>query len=67
MPFSKLGQGGGQNVVVHQAINVSTGVTQTVRAELMRAMPMMKEQAVNGVMEANNRGGMVSKSLGTRI
>ncbi len=48
--------GGGQNIVINQSINISTGVQQTVRAELQQLMPAIKQQAVQGVQEANMRG-----------
>ena len=52
----KIG-GGGSGVVVNQTINVSTGVSQTVRAELIQAMPQIVNAAKSGVLEAKKRGG----------
>jgi phage-related minor tail protein len=45
--------GGGANIV--QNINVSTGVSQTVRAELTRMMPEIREQSVRAFQDANKR------------
>lgn len=49
------GQSGG--VVVNQVINVSAGVAQTVRAEMMNMLPQFKQQATAGVLDAKRRGG----------
>lgn len=49
------GQGGG--VVVNQVINVSTGVQQTVRSEIMTLMPQIAGAAKAAVAEAKMRGG----------
>jgi tape measure domain-containing protein len=49
------GQGGGVTVV--QNINVSTGVQQTVRAEIMTLMPQIAGAAKAAVAEAKMRGG----------
>jgi lambda family phage tail tape measure protein len=49
------GQGGGVTVV--QNINVTTGVQQTVRAEIMTLMPQIAGAAKAAVAEAKMRGG----------
>ena len=49
------GQGGGITVV--QNINVSTGVQQTVRAEIMTLMPHIAGAAKAAVADAKMRGG----------
>lgn len=49
------GQGGG--VVVNQVINVTTGVQQTVRAEIMTLMPQIAGAAKAAVADAKMRGG----------
>ena len=48
--------GSGMNIV--QNINISTGVSQTVRAELTRMMPQIREQSLSAVMDANKRNRM---------
>lgn len=45
------------SIVIHQTIQISTGVAQTVRAEVMGMMPQIQEAAVLGVMDARRRGG----------
>lgn len=45
--------GGGSNVT--QNINISTGVSQTVRAELTRMMPEIRKQSVSAWQDANKR------------
>lgn len=49
------GTGGG--VVVNQTINISTGVQQTVRAEIMSMAPQIAAQAKSAVLDAKRRGG----------
>ena len=55
VPNNKLGGGGG--VVVNQTINVTTGVQQTVRAEVMGLMPQIAEASKAAVLDAKRRGG----------
>lgn len=47
--------GGGQ-VVVNQTINVSTGVVETVRAEMVAMLPEFQQRTIAAVNEANLRG-----------
>jgi len=54
VPNNKLGGGG---VVVNQTINVTTGVQQTVRAEVMGLMPQIAEASKAAVLDAKRRGG----------
>lgn len=54
----KLGvaaSGGGD--VIHITLNISTGVSQTVRAEIMNLMPTIKGEVMNAVVDAKRRGG----------
>ena len=55
VPNNKLGGGGG--VVVNQTINVTTGVQQTVRAEVLGLMPQIAEASKAAVLDAKRRGG----------
>jgi hypothetical protein len=48
---------GGEGVTVNQTINVSTGVSQTVRAEMVQLMPQIVNAAKSGVLDAKKRGG----------
>jgi len=54
VPNNKIG---GEGVVVQQTINVSTGVSQTVRAEMVQLMPQIVNAAKAGVLDAKKRGG----------
>lgn len=49
-------KGGGASVVVNQTINVSTGVQQTVRAEMVAMLPEFQQRTIAAVNEANQRG-----------
>lgn len=59
-PNGRMGAGG---VTVNQTINISTGVAQTVRAEVANLMPQIAESAKSAVAEGKMRGGNFSKSL----
>lgn len=63
IPNNKMG-GGGSSVVVQQTINVSTGVQQTVRAEIVQLMPQIAQAAKGAVADARLRGGNFSKAMG---
>lgn len=54
---------GGSGVTVNQVINVSTGVQQTVRAEIQNLMPQIANSAKAAVADARMRGGSYSKAL----
>jgi hypothetical protein len=56
--------GGGGGVVVQQTINVTTGVQQTVRAEIVQLMPQIAQAAKGAVADARLRGGNFSKAMG---
>ena len=53
----------GETVVVNQTINVSTGVQQTVRAEIKGMMPEIAESAKVAVVEGKLRGGSYGGSF----
>ncbi len=61
VPNNAMGGGGGVTVV--QNINVSTGVQQTVRAEIMTLMPQISNAAKSAVAEARLRGGSFSAAM----
>lgn len=50
--------GSGQSVIVNQTLNISAGVAQTVRAEITRMMPELREMSVQAVQNATSRGAM---------
>ncbi len=62
VPSNRLG--GGNGVIVNQTINVSTGVQQTVRAEISQLMPQISEATKAAVMDARRRGGSFSAAFG---
>mgnify|MGYP000745650543 CR=1 FL=1 len=60
VPNKQLGGGG---VVVNQTINVSTGVQQTVRAEIKQLMPQIADSAKAAVVDAKRRGGSYGRAF----
>jgi len=54
IPNDKLGGGA---VVVNQTINVTTGIQQTVRAEILGLLPQIQEASKAAVLDAKRRGG----------
>lgn len=56
--------GGMQPVVVNQTINVTTGVQQTVRAEVANLLPQISEAAKAAVAEGRMRGGSYGSAMG---
>jgi hypothetical protein len=57
VPQSKAAVGGGGGVTVMQTINITTGVQQTVRAEIKSLMPQIADSAKMAVLDAKRRGG----------
>ena len=62
IPNNRLG--GGNGVIINQTINVTTGVQQTVRAEISQLMPQISEATKAAVMDARRRGGSFSAAFG---
>jgi hypothetical protein len=60
VPNNKMSAGG---VTVVQNINVTTGVQQTVRAEIMTLMPQIANAAKSAVADAKLRGGSYAAAL----
>ena len=56
-------QMGGSGVTINQTINISTGVAQTVRAEVANLMPQIASAAKGAVADARQRGGGYSQAL----
>jgi hypothetical protein len=50
-------------LVVNQTINVTTGVQQTVRAEIISLMPQIANAAKTAVADARQRGGAYASSM----
>jgi hypothetical protein len=62
-PAQTSSMGGGGAVVVNQTINVSTGVQQTVRAEIKTLMPQIAEASKAAVADAVRRGGSYGRAF----
>lgn len=54
---------GGDTVTVNQTINVSTGIQQTVRAEIKQLMPQIADSAKSAVVDAKRRGGSYGRAF----
>ena len=64
VPQAKAAVGGsGAGIVVHQNINLSTGVSQTVRAEVQQMLPKLTEATKAAVADAARRGGPYAKAF----
>lgn len=61
VPNNAMGGGG---VTVHQTINLSTGVAQTVRTEVMNMLPQIQQASISGVLDAKRRGGSFGSAFG---
>jgi hypothetical protein len=57
-------QSGGPSVVVNQTLQIETGVSQTVRAEMAQIAPLIKKDTINAVADARRRGGRFSSAFG---
>ena len=55
--------GVGSSTTVVQNINVSTGVQQTVRAEIRQMMPQIADSAKGAVLDAKRRGGSYGRAM----
>ena len=49
--------GSSKPVVVNQNINISTGVAQTVRAEVLNLLPTIQRSTMEAIVDAKQRGG----------
>jgi phage-related minor tail protein len=58
--------GGGQSVSVTNVFQISTGVEQTVQAEIERYAPLIEERSRQGILKAINSGGAMSRATGRR-
>lgn len=54
---------GGGGVTVNQTIQVETGVSQTVRAEMLSLLPVIKEDTINAVADSRRRGGSFAQAF----
>lgn len=58
------GEMGGGSVTVNQTIQISTGVQQTVRAEVLGMLPQIQEASKAAVLDARRRGGSFAGAFG---
>lgn len=58
-----MGDHGG-DTVINQTINVSTGVQQTVRTEIVSMLPQIAEASKRAVVDARKRGGGFAAAFG---
>lgn len=61
IPNDALGGSGGTTIV--QNLNISTGVSQTVRAEIQNMMPRIAEATKAAVADGKRRGGTFGKMM----
>ena len=54
---------GGGGVVVNQNLNFATGISNTVKAEILNLMPQIQNQTISAVAEARMRGGKFAKAF----
>jgi hypothetical protein len=55
-----------QQINVNQTIQVTTGIQDTIRAEIAAMRPQFKRDAVDAVSEALKKGGKLSRQVGMR-
>jgi len=55
---------GGQPIVVEQNLNFATGISQTVKAEVLNLLPAIQESTMSAVRDARLRGGRFAKDFG---
>jgi len=64
VPNNQVGGAGGGNIVIEQNLNFATGVSQTVRAEVMNLLPAIQQSTLSAVQDARLRGGTFAKDFG---
>jgi hypothetical protein len=64
IPNHRMGDGGSPTVV--QNITINAGVPEAVRREVFNLMPFIKQEAVDGVISARNRGGAMAFAMGVK-
>ena len=61
---NQMGGGGGGSIVIEQNLNFATGISQTVRAEVLNLLPAIQESTLGAVRDARLRGGSFAKDFG---
>ena len=59
-PNGRMNAGG---ITINQSVNFSTGITNTVRAEVLNLMPQIQEATKAAVANSRQRGGSFSKAM----
>ena len=54
---------GGSTTVVNQSLNFTTGVQNTVRAEIFNLLPTIQQATLNAVVDQKRRGGAFAQGL----
>ena len=62
-PNNKMGQ---DSIKIVQEINIMPSVSEVARAEIFGMLPLIKQEALNGVMDARNRGGSFARAMGVK-
>ena len=62
-PNNKMGQ---DSIKIVQQINIMPSVSEVARAEIFGMLPLIKQEALNGVMDARNRGGSFARAMGVK-
>ena len=63
-PNNKIG--GSDSIKIVQQINIMPSVSEVARAEIFGMLPLIKQEALNGVMDARNRGGSFARAMGVK-
>jgi len=66
IPNHQISTGGGGSISVTNVFNISTGVQQTVRAEIMQIMPQIEKRTTSAVKTAVERGGSMAATVGRK-
>ena len=56
VPNNKIG-----GTVINQSLNFTTGIQNTVRAEVMNMLPMIQNATLEAVVDQKRRGGMFAQ------
>tara|TARA_Y100000389_G_scaffold190258_1_gene214919 strand:- start:35 stop:2170 length:2136 start_codon:yes stop_codon:yes gene_type:complete len=61
---TKNAMNSGKGTIINQVINVSAGVSQTVREEMNTLLPRIKQETMMSIADAKRRGGAFGASMG---
>ena len=64
-PNHEIGNGG-NSIKIVQEINIMPSVSEVARAEIFGMLPLIKQEALNGVIDARNRGGSFARAMGVK-